>query len=198
LFYKRILDFSGGIIGCLVMLLMYPFVAIAIKIDSDGPVFFKQKRVGRNGRVFMLYKFRTMYPDAEKRKKDLLQHNEMNGLMFKMKNDPRVTRVGRFLRKYSLDEFPQFINVLKGEMSLVGTRPPTSEEVARYEKWHRRRVSMKPGITGLWQVSGRNTIQDFDKVVGLDLKYLDGWRFSRDLMILFKTVWVVLSRRGAS
>ncbi|WP_457572466.1 sugar transferase [Desulfovulcanus sp.] len=198
LFYKRILDFVGGLIGMFLLAIIFPFVAIAIKLDSPGPVLFKQKRVGQNGRVFWLYKFRTMYQDAEERKKELMAKNEMKGLMFKMKDDPRITRVGRFLRRTSLDEFPQFINVIKGEMSLVGTRPPTLDEVSQYELWHRRRVSMKPGITGLWQVSGRNKINDFNKVVELDLQYIDGWRFSHDIVILLKTIWVVLKRKGAS
>jgi exopolysaccharide biosynthesis polyprenyl glycosylphosphotransferase len=198
LFYKRVLDFVGGLVGMILLGIMAPLVALAIKLDSPGPILFKQRRVGQHGRVFWLYKFRTMHVDAEHRKKELMSRNEMNGHMFKIKNDPRVTRVGRVLRKYSLDEFPQFINVMKGEISLVGTRPPTLDEVEQYEKWHRRRMSMKPGITGMWQVSGRNVVNDFDKVVLLDLKYMDGWRFSRDLWILLKTVWIVLARRGAS
>jgi exopolysaccharide biosynthesis polyprenyl glycosylphosphotransferase len=198
LFYKRILDFLGGIVGMILLGIVFPFAALAIKLDSPGPVLFRQKRVGQHGRVFWLYKFRTMHVDAEQRKKELMAHNEMTGHMFKMKNDPRVTKLGKFMRKYSLDEIPQFINVIKGEISLVGTRPPTLDEVEQYKKWHRRRMSMKPGITGLWQVSGRNRINDFDEVVRLDLKYLDGWRFSRDLWILLKTIWVVLARKGAS
>jgi lipopolysaccharide/colanic/teichoic acid biosynthesis glycosyltransferase len=139
-----------------------------------------------------------MYADAESRKQELLCHNEMQGCMFKMKDDPRITPVGRFLRKTSLDEFPQFINVLCGDMSLVGTRPPTPDEVGLYEPWQRRRISMKPGITGLWQISGRNRINDFQEVVALDLAYIDGWRFMHDIEILFKTVRVVLARDGAS
>jgi len=197
LLYKRIVDYVLGIAGFCIFSLMYPFVALAIKLDSPGPVFFKQKRVGRNGRIFNIYKFRTMYKDAEERKQELAVENEMNGFMFKMQNDPRITRVGRFLRKTSLDEFPQFINVIKGEMSLVGTRPPTLEEVRHYEPWHRRRISMKPGITGLWQVSGRNRINDFNQVVSLDLQYIDHWRFLNDLKIIMLTLWVVLKRKGA-
>ncbi|MBE9550468.1 MAG: sugar transferase, partial [Proteobacteria bacterium] len=166
-------------------------------IDSPGPVLFKQLRVGMHGRRFYLYKFRSMVADAESQKAALFAKSEMNGPMFKMERDPRITRVGRFLRKTSLDEFPQFINVLKGEMSLVGTRPPTPDEVKQYEDWHRRRISIKPGITGLWQISGRNVITDFAEVVKLDLEYIDGWRLSKDLMILWKTVWVVLARKGA-
>lgn len=197
LMYKRILDLTGGLIGAVVFFLMFPFVALAIKLDSHGPVLFKQKRVGRNGRVFNLYKFRSMRVDAEERKKDLLENNVMNGAMFKMENDPRVTRVGKFIRQTSLDEFPQFLNVLLGDMSLVGTRPPTMDEVEAYEINHRRRISQKPGITGLWQVSGRSAITDFDKVVELDCQYLENWRFSLDLKILFKTVFVVFQRMGA-
>ncbi len=197
MFYKRILDISVGLIGCLILAAIYPFVAIAIKLDSEGPVIFKQKRVGMNGRIFTLYKFRTMYKDAEQRKKELLERNEMQGCIFKIKNDPRVTRVGRFLRKTSLDEFPQFINVLLGQMSIVGTRPPTPDEVEQYELWHLKRICVKPGITGLWQVSGRNEITDFDEIVKLDLKYIENWRFRDDLYIILKTIFVVLSRKGA-
>jgi exopolysaccharide biosynthesis polyprenyl glycosylphosphotransferase len=196
-FYKRGLDVLGGLVGCILLLLMYPIVGLMIKMDSPGPVFFGQVRIGRNGRQFYLYKFRTMTADAEARKSELLQYNEMKGPMFKVENDPRITKVGRFLRKTSLDEFPQFINVLKGEMSLVGTRPPTPNEVKQYEDWHRRRISATPGITGLWQVSGRNKIDDFIEVVKLDLEYIDKWRLTRDLWILWKTIWVVLERKGA-
>lgn len=197
LMYKRLIDFIFGCLGCTMLLLMYPFVAVAIKMDSRGPVFFTQERVGRNGRIFIIYKFRTMVADAEEGKNGLKTQNEMKGLMFKIHNDPRITRVGRFLRKTSLDEFPQFINVIKGEMSLVGTRPPTREEVMQYEVWQRRRISMKPGITGLWQVSGRNTITDFAEVVRLDLEYIDQWRIIYDLKIIAMTIWVVLKRKGA-
>lgn len=197
LLYKRILDIIGGFVGCIFFLLMYPFIALAIKLDSPGPVIFSQKRMGQNGRIFNLYKFRSMYQDAEQRKIELLDKNEMDGVMFKLKDDPRITRIGKFLRKTSLDEFPQFINVLKGEMSLVGTRPPTLDEVDEYQPWHLRRISAKPGITGLWQVSGRNKITDFDEIVQLDCQYLDQWRFSDDLKILFRTVSVVLRRKGA-
>ena len=197
LLYKRILDLAGGLIGMVILLLIYPFVAAAIKFDSPGPALFKQKRMGRNGRVFDLYKFRTMSQDAEARKLALMEKNEMSGALFKLKDDPRITRVGRFLRKTSLDEFPQFLNVLRGEMSLVGTRPPTLDEVERYQPEHLKRISAKPGMTGLWQVSGRNQITDFDDVVKLDCQYLDQWRFWDDIKILARTVWVVLKRKGA-
>ena len=138
-----------------------------------------------------------MYQDAEQKRQELMAQNEMNGAMFKMTHDPRITRVGKWLRKTSLDEFPQFLNVLLGEMSLVGTRPPLIEEVEAYQPQHLKRISAKPGITGLWQVSGRNKITDFDEVVELDCKYLDQWRFVDDIKILFKTVLVVLQRKGA-
>lgn len=197
LLYKRIMDIVGGLVGTILFCLMYPFVAIAIKSESKGPVIFKQKRVGQNGRIFDVYKFRSMYENAEELKKELIQENEMSGNMFKLKNDPRITRVGNFLRMTSLDEFPQFLNVLKGEMSLVGTRPPTTDEVREYLQDHLKRLSARPGITGLWQVSGRNQIKDFDKVVELDCSYLENWRFTDDLRIIFKTVYVVLKRKGA-
>lgn len=198
LMYKRLLDCVGGLIGSFVFLILYPVISLAIKLDSPGPVLFRQQRVGRNGRIFHILKFRTMYQDAEARKQELMAKNEMQGAMFKLKDDPRITRTGLWLRKTSLDEFPQFLNVLKGEMSLVGTRPPTVAEVEQYDLWHRRRISAKPGITGLWQISGRNEITDFDQVVALDCQYLDQWRFSDDLKILLKTVVVVFQRKGAS
>jgi exopolysaccharide biosynthesis polyprenyl glycosylphosphotransferase len=197
LLYKRVMDILGGLSGTLLFFIMYPIIAIAIKWDSRGPVIFKQKRVGQHGRIFEVYKFRSMYENAEELKRSLIQKNEMNGNMFKLQNDPRITRVGKFLRKASLDEFPQFLNVLKGEMSLVGTRPPTVDEVKTYLPDHLKRLSAKPGITGLWQVSGRNQIKDFDQVVELDCRYLDNWQFSDDLRILFKTFYVVLKRKGA-
>lgn len=197
LLYKRVLDLVGGLVGTVVLLLFYPLVAAAIKLTSPGPVIFKQKRVGKSGRIFTIYKFRTMYSDAEQRKQELLVKNEMHGAMFKVRNDPRITPVGSWLRKSSIDELPQFLNVLKGEMSLVGTRPPTIDEVSQYQLHHLKRISVKPGLTGLWQVSGRNTLTDFDKVVELDCYYLDNWRFVDDLRILIKTVGVVALRTGA-
>lgn len=197
LLLKRVIDIIGGIVGCLILLIMLPFVAIAIKADSKGPVFFSQTRIGRNGRRFKIWKFRSMYTDAEERKKELQDRNEVSGLMFKMKDDPRITKVGKFLRKTSIDEFPQFINILKGDMSLVGTRPPTEDEFEKYNTHYRRRISMTPGLTGLWQVSGRSDIDDFDEVVKLDLKYIDEWSLGLDISILFKTIWVVFSGRGS-
>lgn len=197
LLYKRILDVVGGAVGFLVLAGVFPFIAVAIKLDSPGPVIFRQKRKGQHGRIFELYKFRTMYENAEEMKKELMGRNEMNGHMFKLENDPRVTRVGKWLRTTSLDELPQFLNVLKGEMSLVGTRPPTIQEVEMYQLEHLKRIAAKPGITGLWQISGRNKIKDFEKVVELDCQYLDNWHFFQDIKILLKTVMVVLQRKGA-
>lgn len=196
LLYKRILDIVGGVVGTLIFIFMYPFVALAIKLDSPGPVIFAQKRVGQNGRIFKLYKFRSMYQDAEARKESLLKENEMEGVMFKMKDDPRITKIGKWLRSTSIDEIPQFLNVLTGAMSLVGTRPPTLSEVAQYKDWHLRRLSLKPGMTGLWQVSGRNMIKDFNKIVELDCAYFDNWRFLRDLQIICQTIGVVFRRKG--
>jgi exopolysaccharide biosynthesis polyprenyl glycosylphosphotransferase len=197
LIYKRALDIIGGLVGCFIFVLIYPFVALAIRRDSPGPVIFKQKRVGKHGRVFSLWKFRTMQQDAEEQLQELMAANEMNGAMFKMKDDPRITRVGEWLRKSSIDEIPQFWNVLKGEMSLVGTRPPTLSEVEKYKTDHLKRIAAKPGITGMWQISGRNKITDFETVVELDCRYMENWRFSVDLKILLKTILVVLQRKGA-
>lgn len=198
LFLKRCLDIVGSLVGLLITGLLLPFIALAIRIESKGPLFFSQNRVGENGRIFKCWKLRSMFVDAEERKKELMGLNEMNGAMFKMKDDPRVTRVGKFIRKTSIDELPQFWNVLRGEMSLVGTRPPTPDEVATYQNWHRKRICIKPGITGLWQVSGRNQIEDFDEVVRLDIRYIEEWSLWLDIQLLAKTVWVVVARRGAS
>ncbi len=197
LFIKRIIDVIGGLVGLIFTGIITLFLAPAIKLDSPGPVFFSQTRIGKNGRRFKIYKFRSMYTDAEERKKELESQNEMNGLMFKMEDDPRVTKVGKFIRKTSLDEFPQFLNVLKGDMSLVGTRPPTENEFKQYNEHYRRRLSMTPGLTGLWQISGRSDIQDFDEVVKLDLKYIDNWSLTEDFKILLSTVGVVLFGKGA-
>lgn len=194
---KRCMDIAGGLVGCLLSIPIIAIVAIPLKIESPGPLFFKQKRVGRNGRYFYIHKLRSMYMDAEERKKELMAQNEMNGLMFKMEDDPRVTKVGKFIRKMSIDELPQFFDVLRGDMSLVGTRPPTVDEYKQYESHHKRRLSMKPGITGLWQVSGRSNIEDFEEVVKLDVTYIDNWSLWNDIKILFKTVYVVFAGRGA-
>lgn len=197
IFAKRAMDIIGGTVGTLLTLLITIFAAPAIKLDSEGPVFFTQYRPGRNGRRFKIYKFRTMYKDAEARKKDLIALNEMNGGLFKITNDPRITRVGKFLRRTSLDEFPQFWNVLKGEMSLVGTRPPTLNDIENYELHHWRRLSIKPGLTGIWQVSGRNEITNFEEVVKLEENYIDNWSLWVDIKILFKTLFVIFSQEGA-
>ena len=194
---KRILDIFGAMVGCLALMVITIVFGPLIKIESPGPIFFAQKRVGRNGRIFKMYKFRSMYADAEERKKELMEQNEMNGLMFKMENDPRITKIGRFMRKTSLDEFPQFINILKGDMSLVGTRPPTLDEFAQYSPYHKKRLSFKPGLTGMWQVSGRSDITDFEEIVKLDVEYIDNWSFMLDIKILIKTVLQVFKGSGA-
>lgn len=194
---KRCMDIVGGMVGAILTLIIGFFVAIAIKLDSPGPVIFSQNRVGKNGRHFKMYKFRSMYIDAEERKKDLLQQNEMQGAMFKMTNDPRITKVGKFIRKYSIDELPQFFNVLKGDMSLVGTRPPTVEEVQKYKTEQKRRLSVTPGMTGLWQTSGRSEIYDFDEIVKLDLEYIDKWSIGMDIKLLVKTIVVCVKGDGA-
>ncbi len=194
---KRLLDILGSIVGLIVTGIATIFVAPAIKLESKGPVFFHQTRVGKNGRPFEMYKFRSMYEDAEDRKQDLMDQNEMQGNMFKITDDPRITRVGKFIRRTSIDELPQFWNVFKGDMSLVGTRPPTLEEYEQYEGWQKRRISFKPGITGLWQISGRSNIRDFNKVVRMDLEYIDNWSLSLDVKILLKTVVAVFKGVGA-
>ena len=193
---KRAIDIAGGLFGCLLTLLITLFVGPAIYLKSPGPIFFAQERVGKNGKKFKMYKFRSMYMDAEERKKELMAQNEMNGLMFKMKDDPRITKVGKFIRKTSIDELPQFINVLKGDMSLVGTRPPTVAEFKQYQGHHKRRLSMKPGITGMWQAYGRKTVSDFEEIVKMDLNYIDNWSIMLDIKILFKTVQSVLTTGG--
>lgn len=194
---KFLLDYLGGVVGFCIFVVAYIILAPLIKIDSKGPVLFKQQRVGRNGRIFNCYKFRSMVADAESKKNSLMAQNEMKGLMFKMDNDPRITKLGRFIRKTSLDELPQFINVLKGDMSLVGTRPPTVDEFNNYEPKHKARVSMVPGLTGLWQVSGRSNIKNFEDVVKLDMEYIDNWSILLDIKIILKTVAIVLFCKGA-
>ena len=196
-FMKHLLDYTGGFVGFLIFAVVYIVLGPIIKLDSKGPILFSQNRVGRNGRIFKCYKFRSMRQNAEELKETLMTQNEMNGLMFKMENDPRITKVGRFIRKTSLDELPQFINVLKGDMSLVGTRPPTVDEYEQYEPKHRARVSMMPGLTGLWQVSGRSNIKDFDEVVKLDMEYIDNSSFWLDVKIILLTIKVVLFGNGA-
>lgn len=194
---KRMLDIIGGIVGLILTGIFTLIVGPAIMIESPGPIFFSQTRIGKNGRRFKIYKFRSMYMDAEERKKELMEKNKMSGLMFKMDDDPRITKIGKFIRKTSIDEFPQFLNVLKGDMSLVGTRPPTEDEFKQYKARYKKRLAMKPGITGLWQVSGRSSITDFEDVVKLDVQYIENWSFGMDLKILLQTVLVVLKHDGA-
>ena len=188
---KRMMDVIGGIVGCIITCILFVILGPVIKIQSPGPILFSQKRVGRNGRIFKMYKFRSMYADAENHKAELMGRNEMNGLMFKIEKDPRITPIGRFMRKTSLDEFPQFYNILTGDMSLVGTRPPTLDEFNKYSYSHKKRLSFRPGLTGMWQVSGRNDITDFDEIVKLDVEYIDNWNLLLDLKILLKTLGVV-------
>lgn len=193
---KRMMDIIGSLIGLVFCGIVSIFLVPLIKKDG-GPAIFAQDRVGRNGRVFKFYKFRSMRVDAEEIKKDLMSQNQMQGGMFKIENDPRVTKIGHFIRKTSLDELPQFWNVLKGDMSLVGTRPPTLDEYMKYTPEQKRRLSFKPGITGLWQISGRSNITNFDDVVKLDVTYLDGWTIWKDIEILLKTIKVVVMKDGA-
>lgn len=202
LFLKRLMDICGGLVGCIFTGIITIFVGPAIYLASPGPIFFSQERVGKNGKKFKMYKFRSMYMDAEERKKELMNQNRVkDGMMFKIENDPRIIGgkkgIGNFIRNYSIDEFPQFWNVLKGDMSLVGTRPPTVDEWEKYDLHHRVRLSVKPGITGMWQVSGRSEITDFEEVVKLDKEYITEWRMGLDVKILLQTVRVVLDRGGA-
>ena len=210
LLLKRLMDIAGGLVGSLFTVLLTLVLGPMIYAASPGPIFFKQTRIGENGRQFSIYKFRSMYMDAEKRKQEVAAASGQEGhLMFKMEHDPRIIGqvqrpdgtwkkgIGGWIRDLSLDEFPQFFNVLKGDMSLVGTRPPTVDEWEHYEPYHRGRMSTKPGITGLWQISGRSKIRDFNQVVQLDREYIENWSLLLDCKILLRTVWVVLSRKGA-
>ena len=196
LFFKRILDIVVSFLGLIILLPVFLVVAILIKLTSPGPVFFSQVRCGLNGRRFRLFKFRTMVVGAEEKLREILDRNEMKGPVFKVTNDPRITPVGRFLRKFSIDELPQLWNVLWGDMSLVGPRPPLPTEVKEYDPWHRRRLSMRPGITCLWQISGRNKIVDFDEWARLDLEYIDRWSLGLDFKILLKTIPAVIFATG--
>lgn len=198
LMVKRITDIFAGLIGCLITGIAYLFVAPKIKKADPGPVFFHQTRIGKNGRRFELYKFRSMYMDAEARKAELMDLNEMEGPMFKIKDDPRILpKIGTRIRNWSIDELPQFWNILKGDMSLVGTRPPTVEEFECYEPHHKARLSFRPGLTGLWQVSGRNRIDEFEEIVRLDTEYIKNWSLKEDLIIILKTFVVVFKRKGS-
>ena len=209
-FIKRMLDIAGGLVGCFITLVLFIFLAPAIYIKSPGPIFFAQERIGKNGKRFKMYKFRSMYMDAEERKKELMKENRVkDGMMFKLEWDPRIIGckklpdgtmkkgIGNYIRDLSLDEFPQFFNVLKGDMSLVGTRPPTIDEWEKYELHHRARLAIKPGVTGMWQVSGRSNITDFEEVVKLDREYINQWSIGLDIKILLKTVMVVLKKDGS-
>ncbi|HAQ8211472.1 TPA: sugar transferase, partial [Enterococcus faecium] len=209
-FIKRTIDILAGIIGCIATGVIFIFVAPVIYIKSPGPIFFAQERIGQNGKTFKMYKFRSMYMDAEERKAELMKENKMsNNLMFKMDFDPRIignkilpdgtkkTGIGQFIRSTSLDEFPQFYNVLMGKMSLVGFRPCLKSEYEKYDFHHRARIAMKPGITGMWQVSGRSDITDFEEVVKLDAEYIRNWSMGLDFRILFRTVKTVLHRNGS-
>lgn len=193
---KRCFDFAAAALLVAVLSPFLMLVAILIKLDSEGPVFYKQQRVGRNGRLFYMYKFRSMRPDADQLLKELWDQNEADGIAFKIHDDPRVTRLGRFLRKYSIDELPQLFNVLKGDMSLVGPRPPLPIEVEHYGAWEWRRLEVTPGITGLWQVSGRSDLS-FSQWVNLDIYYIENWSLILDLKILLKTIPVVIRGEGA-
>jgi len=194
---KRGMDILGSLVGLLFTAVAFPFLAVAIHTESPGPLLFRQQRVGRNGRIFTMYKFRSMYQDAEARKAALMEQNKMQGPLFKMNDEPRITRVGKFIRKTSLDELPQFFNILKGDMSLVGTRPPTLDEYKLYTSDQKRRLSFRPGLTGLWQVSGRNEITDFNEVVKLDLRYIQEWSIYLDVKIILKTILAVVFHKGA-
>ena len=209
-FLKRTMDIAAGLAGCIATGIIFVFVAPIIYISSPGPIFFSQERVGQNGKIFKMYKFRSMYMDAEERKAELMKENKMSSnLMFKLDFDPRIignkvlpdgtkkTGIGQFIRSTSLDEFPQFLNVLLGQMSLVGFRPALKSEYEEYEYHHRARIAMKPGITGMWQVSGRSDITDFEEVVKLDTEYIRNWSLGLDFRILFKTVAAVLKRDGS-
>lgn len=205
---KRLMDITGGLIGTICMLLMALILTPIIKIESPGPVFFKQERIGKNGKKFYMIKFRSMYMDAEERKAELIEKNRISdGYMFKLDKDPRIIGskilpdgtykkgVGNFMREHSIDEFPQFLNVLKGDMSLVGTRPPLVDEWEKYQLYHRSRMATKPGITGLWQVSGRSKITDFDEVVKLDNRYIENWTIGMDCRIILKTIKFLFTRQ---
>ena len=207
---KRIMDIIGGLVGSFITLIIIAVIGPKIKKASPGPILFKQERIGKNGKRFKIYKLRSMYPDADQRKKDFMDQNRVkDGKMFKMDFDPRIigneilpdgthkTGIGEYIRRTSLDEFPQFFNALKGDMSLVGTRPPTPDEWEQYEYHHRARLAVKPGISGMWQISGRSDITDFEEVVKLDTEYITNWSFKLDLKILAKTIKVILTGRGA-
>jgi lipopolysaccharide/colanic/teichoic acid biosynthesis glycosyltransferase len=192
---KRMLDVVGALVGLAITALLFLPITVAIQLDNPGPVLYSQERCGAAGKRFRIWKFRSMVTDADAIKQTL--KNEASGQIFKIEADPRITRVGKFLRRTSLDEFPQFWNVLMGDMSLVGTRPPSVDEVANYEPHHWQRLAVKPGITGEWQVNGRSTIKDFEDIVQLDLQYQEKWSLRYDIFLLIKTVQVVFKKDGA-
>ncbi|MCK8611896.1 sugar transferase [Apilactobacillus nanyangensis] len=191
LFFKRVLDIIVSLLGIIISLPITIFVIIAIKIEDGGPIFYAQKRVGKGKTEFLIFKFRSMVIDADKVKDELMEQNEIDGAMFKMAEDPRITKVGRFIRKHSIDEIPQLMNVLIGDMSIVGPRPPLPEEVAKYTEHDLKRLCVKPGCTGLWQVSGRNSL-NFDEMVNLDMTYIKNASMSLDLKICFKTILIMI------
>lgn len=195
---KRLFDLTASILGVILISPLLLLTAIAIKLESRGPVLFKQERTGLYGKKFHIYKFRSMYQDAEKKLDLLREYNETNGIMFKMKKDPRITKVGKIIRKYSLDELPQLFNVIRGEMSLVGPRPPLPSEVGMYDDWHYLRFATIPGLTGMWQVNGRAKIMDFNRVVKLDYHYVDNWNLMLDFYLILKTIPVVILAKGAA
>ena len=194
---KRLVDIVGGAVGLTVTALLFIPVAIAIQIDNPGTILYSQERCGVQGKTFRIWKFRSMVSNADALKQDLQSQNQASGHIFKMKNDPRITRVGKFLRKTSLDEFPQFLNVILGDMSMVGTRPPSLDEVAKYDRHHWQRLAVKPGITGEWQANGRSTVKDFEDIVEMDLAYQKKWSIAYDLQLIFKTIGVVFAKKGA-
>ncbi|NMG18555.1 anti-anti-sigma factor [Brasilonema bromeliae SPC951] len=195
---KRFIDIVGSLVGLMITGVLFIPIAVAIRLDSSGPIFFSQTRCGWMGKRFLIWKFRSMYIDAEARKAELEKQNQVQGAFFKIDNDPRITKVGRFLRRTSLDELPQFWNVFKGEMSLVGTRPPTPDEVERYEVPEWQRLDVKPGMTGEWQVNGRSSIRKFEDVIRLDLQYQKNWNLIYDLMLIFKTVAILFNRNSGA
>ena len=197
LIIKRLFDIFVSIVGLVATGILFIIFAPLIKMQSPGPVLFSQKRVGKNGKIFRIYKFRSMYTDAEERKKELMDQNQMQGLMFKMDNDPRIFPIGKFIRKTSIDEFPQFWNIFKGDMSLVGTRPPTLDEYKQYDPHHLSRLAIKPGLTGMWQTSGRSEITDFEEIVRLDNEYIRNFSLALDIKLLFKTFVTVLGMKGS-
>lgn len=197
LFIKRIMDLIIGFSGFIVFLILYVIIGPMIKLDSKGPILFKQDRIGKHGRIFKVYKFRTMINNAEAQKEKIMNQNKMKGPIFKIDDDPRITKLGKFLRKTSIDEFPQFINVLKGDMSVVGTRPPTLEEVKRYKEDEFQRISIVPGITGMWQVNGRSDVTDFKKILQIERDYIQNWSITLDLFIILKTIKVVILCQGS-